>query len=144
MTYSAAVLDEFSVYKQNMEKYLKDIAGVYEQYVSKTESLFAEYENKFSERYTSFESTLDKWDEELLRAYTEFMAKIQLFQTEAEAEFNTWFEGIKDKLGEDIAGSLQLQIEELAATIDGSGSRQRKAERKQKRRWQSLTRGLLR
>ena len=118
-TYSAAVLDEFSVYKQNMEKYLKDIAGVYEQYVSKTESLFAEYENKFSERYTSFESTLDKWDEELLRAYTEFMAKIQLFQTEAETEFNTWFEGIKDKLGEDIAGSLQLQIEELAATIDG-------------------------
>ena len=117
--YSAAVLDEFSAYKQNMEKYLKDIAGVYEQYVSKTESLFAEYENKFSERYTSFESTLDKWDEELLRAYTEFMAKIQLFQTEAETEFNTWFEGIKDKLGEDIAGSLQLQIEEMAATIDG-------------------------
>ena len=96
-TYSAAVLDEFSVYKQNMEKYLKEIAGVYEQYVSKTESLFAEYENKFNERYTSFESTLDKWDEELLKAYTEFMAKIQLFQTEAENEFNTWFEGIKDK-----------------------------------------------
>lgn len=118
-TYSAAVLDEFSVYKQNMEKYLKDIAGVYEQYVSKTEGLFAEYENKFSERYTSFESTLDKWDEELLRAYTEFMAKIQFFQTEAETEFNTWFEGIKGKLGEDIAGSLQLQIEELSATIDG-------------------------
>ena len=118
-TYSAAVLDEFSVYKQNMEKYLKEIAGVYEQYVSKTESLFAEYENKFNERYTSFESTLDKWDEELLKAYTEFMAKIQLFQTEAETEFNTWFEGIKDKLGEDIAGSLQLQIEELAETIDG-------------------------
>lgn len=118
-TYSAAVLDEFSAYKQSMEKYLKEIAGVYEQYVSKTESLFAEYENKFNERYTSFESTLDKWDEELLKAYTEFMAKIQLFQTEAENEFNTWFEGIKDKLGEDIAGSLQLQIEELAATIDG-------------------------
>lgn len=45
--------------------------------------------------------------------------KNSAFQTEAEAEFNTWFEGIKDKLGEDIAGSLQLQIEELAATIDG-------------------------
>ena len=116
-TYSAAVLDEFSVYKQNMEKYLKDIAGVYEQYVSKTESLFAEYENKFSERYTSFESTLDKWDKELLRAYTEFMAKIKLFQSDAENEFNTWFESIKDKLGEDIAGSLQLQIEELAAAM---------------------------
>lgn len=118
-TYSQAVLDEFSVYKQDMEKYLKDIAGVYQEYISKTENLFAQYESHFNERYTEFGNTLDNWDEELLKAYTEFMAKINLFQSEAETEFNTWFENIKDKLGEDIAGSLQLQIEELAATIDG-------------------------
>lgn len=31
-TYSAAVLDEFSTYKQNMEKYLTEIAGVYDSY----------------------------------------------------------------------------------------------------------------
>lgn len=116
--YSQAVLDEFSVYKQDMEKYLKEIAGVYQEYISKTENLFAQYESQFNERYTEFGNTLDNWDEELLKAYTDFMAKINLFQTEAETEFNTWFEGIKDKLGEDIAGSLQLQIEELAATID--------------------------
>lgn len=116
--YSQAVLDEFSVYKQNMEKYLKDIAGVYQEYISKTENLFAQYESQFNERYTEFGNTLDNWDEELLKAYTDFMAKINLFQSEAETEFNTWFEGIKDKLGEDIAGSLQLQIEELAAVIN--------------------------
>lgn len=116
--YSQAVLDEFSVYKQDMEKYLKDIAGVYQEYISKTENLFAQYESQFNERYTEFGNTLDNWDEELLKAYTDFMAKINLFQSEAETEFDTWFEGIKDKLGEDIAGSLQLQIEELAATID--------------------------
>ena len=116
--YSQAVLDEFSVYKQDMEKYLKDIAGVYQEYISKTENLFAQYESQFNERYTEFGNTLDNWDEELLKAYTDFMAKINLFQSEAETEFNTWFEGIKDKLGEDIAGSLQLQIEELAAVIN--------------------------
>lgn len=37
-TYSAAVLDEFSAYKQSMEKYLTEIAGVYDSYVSKTEA----------------------------------------------------------------------------------------------------------
>ena len=116
-TYSAAVLDEFSAYKQSMEKYLTEIAGVYDSYVSKTEGLFAQYESQFNERYSSFESTLDNWDKELLSAYTEFMAKIKLFQSDAENEFNTWFESIKDKLGEDIAGSLQLQIEELAAAM---------------------------
>lgn len=116
-TYSAAVLDEFSAYKQSMEKYLTEIAGVYDSYVSKTEGLFAQYESRFNERYSSFESTLDNWDKELLNAYTDFMAKIKLFQSDAENEFNTWFESIKDKLGEDIAGSLQLQIEELAAAM---------------------------
>lgn len=116
-TYSAAVLDEFSTYKQNMEKYLTEIAGAYDSYVSKTEGLFAQYESQFNERYSSFESTLNNWDNELLSAYTDFMAKIKLFQSDAENEFNTWFESIKDKLGEDIAGSLQLQIEELAAAM---------------------------
>ena len=96
---------------------LTEIAGVYDSYVSKTEGLFAQYESQFNERYSSFESTLDNWDKELLSAYTEFMAKIKLFQSDAENEFNTWFESIKDKLGEDIAGSLQLQIEELAAAM---------------------------
>ena len=45
-TYSAAVLDEFSAYKQSMEKYLTEIAGVYDSYVSKTEGLFAQYERQ--------------------------------------------------------------------------------------------------
>ena len=40
--YSQAVLDEFSVYKRDMEKYLKDIAGVYQEYINKTENLFAQ------------------------------------------------------------------------------------------------------
>ena len=60
-TYSAAVLDEFSAYKQSMEKYLTEIAGVYDSYVSKTEGLFAQYESQFNERYSSFESTLDNF-----------------------------------------------------------------------------------
>ena len=104
--------------KERREMYrVTEIAGVYDSYVSKTEGLFAQYESQFNERYSSFESTLDNWDKELLSAYTEFMAKIKLFQSDAENEFNTWFESIKDKLGEDIAGSLQLQIEELAAAM---------------------------
>ncbi|MCM1219288.1 MAG: hypothetical protein NC548_32820 [Lachnospiraceae bacterium] len=117
-TYSQAVLDEFSVYKQDMEKYLSEIAGVYEHYITITESLFTQYENQFSDRYNVFENTLDNWDAELLNAYTAFMAKITLFQTEAESEFNAWFEDIKEKLGGDIAGSLQLQIDGLADKVE--------------------------
>lgn len=116
-TYSQAVLDEFSVYKQDMDKYLKDIAGVYNEYISRTESLFAAYESKFDDRYNAFENELDQKENELLNAYTDFVAKITLFQSEAETEFNTWFQSIKDKLGEDAAGSLQLEIDGLTEAV---------------------------
>ena len=115
--YSQAVLDEFSVYKQDMEKYLKDIAGVYQEYISRTENLFAQYESQFNERYTEFGNTLDNWDAELLKAYTAFMANMQLFQTEAQNDFNAWFEAIKGQLGEDAAGQLQLEIDRLTAAV---------------------------
>ena len=62
-TYSAAVLDEFSAYKQSMEKYLTEIAGVYDSYVSKTEAYLHSMRASFNERYSSFESTLDNWEQ---------------------------------------------------------------------------------
>lgn len=116
-TYSTAVLDEFSVYKQNMETYLTQLAGIYENYVTQTESLFAQYESRFNDRYSTFENTLDNWDAELLKAYTAFMANMQLFQTEAQNDFNAWFEAIKGQLGEDAAGQLQLEIDGLTKAV---------------------------
>lgn len=117
--YSQAVLDEFSVYKQSMETYLAEIAGIYSEYVSKTESLFATYESSFNDRYNSFENTLDGWENQLRDTYTEFVAKMQLFKIEAENDFNAWFESIKGKLGEDAAGKLQLEIDGLTAAVQG-------------------------
>ncbi len=116
-TYSAAVLDEFSVYKQSMEKYLSELQGIYDNYVRRTESLFTQYEAGFEERYKEFESTVNGWEQELLAAYTDFVAKIQLFESSAENDFNTWFESIKGKLGEDAAGQLQLEIDDLTAAV---------------------------
>ena len=41
------------------------------------------------------------------------MYKRQTYEGEQTAAFNTWFAGIKGKLNEDIAGSLQNQITEV-------------------------------
>lgn len=116
--YSNAVLDEFSVYKQAMENYLFSIEGVYNQYVAKTEALFTQYETEFTDRYGTFTNTLETWETELLKAYTDFVANIKLFEGEAEADFNAWFESIKGKLGEDVAGALEQDIEQLTATVN--------------------------
>ncbi len=116
-TYSAAVLEEFREYKQGMETYLAQLAGIYENYVTRTESLFAQYESSFSERYSMFEGTLDGWDAELLKAYNCFMEDMRSFQTNAERDFTAWFENIKGQLGEDAAGNLQNEINSINAAI---------------------------
>ena len=116
-TYSAAVLDEFSVYKQNMETYLTQLVGIYENYVTRTERLFTQYESQFNGRYDAFEETLSNWDAELLKGYNAFMANMQLFQTEAESDFNEWFKNIKGQLGEDAAGNLQNEINSINAAL---------------------------
>lgn len=116
--YSNAVMDEFSVYKQAMENYLFTIEGVYNQYVAKTEALFTQYETEFTDRYSTFTNTLEEWEAELLKAYTAFVASITLFEGEAEADFNAWFESIKGRLGEDVAGALELEIEQLTAAVE--------------------------
>lgn len=118
-TYRTAVLDEFGVYKQDMETYLAQLAGVHNDYVTKTESLFTQYENQFGERYDAFGNTLDGWDAELLKAYSAYMANAELFQTEAREKFDTWFENVKGQLGEDAAGNLQLEIDGIRDELQG-------------------------
>ena len=105
-TYSAAVLEEFDTYKQDMETYLTQLAEIYENYVTRTESLFTQYESQFNERYTTFENTLNRWG-----------ADMRLFQAEAEKDFNAWFEAIKGQLGEDAAGNLQNEINSINAAL---------------------------
>ena len=111
-------MDEFSVYKQAMENYLFTIEGVYNQYIAKTEALFTQYEAELTDRYNTFSNTLESWEAELLKAYTDFVASIKLFEGEAEADFNAWFESIKGRLGGDIAGALELEIEGLTAAVE--------------------------
>lgn len=119
-TYSNEVLEEFNAYKQNMEVYLTQLEGIYENYVNQTEGLFQRFERQFEERYNTFENTLNNWDAEFLKAYNDFLENMQNFKTGAENDFNAWFERMKNKLSEDAAGNLQLQIDNLEGAASES------------------------
>lgn len=47
---------------------------------------------------------------------SEFDNWFNTWTTDSSAKFNTWFDTIKGKLSSDVAGSLQLQIDELKAS----------------------------
>lgn len=58
--------------------------------------------------------TVKEADTETL--YAQIQSDLAEFKTNEQAEFIEWFNSIKDKLGEDLAGNLQLQIDDINDT----------------------------
>lgn len=82
----------------------------------------AEYESWVAASKKDYED----WTDEQKEQYLEWITRQQLdfrewYDTHTKTwtkEFNDWFENIKDKLSSDIAGSLQLQIDDQQKLID--------------------------
>lgn len=81
------------------------------EYGSQLNNFIADYIKKSNTTFESFENSLMV----MLNNYKELTAK---FQSEAEEEFEAWFENIKSRWSEDAAGSLQLQIDHTNTKLD--------------------------
>ena len=73
-------------------------------------NLYEEFQTYFTTQKELFKSSGDSSLAQIEKTYEEHMTTYEGEQT---AAFNTWFAGIKGKLNEDIAGSLQNQITEV-------------------------------
>lgn len=74
------------------------VSGVIEQVDMTT--LFNQYQSWFEEKQAQSDTDYQQWFND--------------FSELSETEFNVWFNTIKNKLNEDVAGSLQTQIDELS------------------------------
>lgn len=61
---------------------------------------------------------------QLLAAYQEYTRNMDKYTTEARADFEAWFQAVKDALSGDVAGNLKNQIDELRAGVDNLKSLQ--------------------
>lgn len=86
-------------------------------------SLIAQWEAQWNEWLTQQKKETDEFqktsEEEFTAWSNERKQEITNFQQSSEASFIAWFENIKDKLGEDPAGGLQNQVDELKASVTG-------------------------
>lgn len=102
--------------EEQKQAYLNFIAEKqlnYEQFVDKSEKDYTEYTESKKDAFDLFvsqsENNYNEWTEEQKAEYQKW------YETHTVAwsnEFTQWFESIKDKLSGDIAGNLQLQIDE--------------------------------
>lgn len=91
-------------------------------------NLYEEFQTYFTTQKELFKSSGDSSYQELTQYFVNLKAQgdsslaqiektyeehMTTYESEQTAAFNTWFAGIKGKLNEDIAGSLQNQITEV-------------------------------
>lgn len=104
------------------------VTGVVDQI--DTTTLFSQFEAYLEEFKANNEAEFASWTEEQRAAYLAWIATQESdFDTWYNAhtvawqnQFTTWFQTIKDQLGEDVAGQLQNQINVLEDKLNGKAT----------------------
>lgn len=109
-----AYLDYVAYQKGLYDRYIAELQQDYDTWTSEKKTEWSQWVTQQESDFTTWvlnEKTIyEDWTEAQRLAYTGWYdIHTQLWET----QFNEWFDNIKNKLSEDIAGSLQEQIDKL-------------------------------
>ena len=82
-----------------------------------TSVFFAQLDQFYTEFVSKTEADYRLSREEYLAMCKDIVDTLNTFEKTAESDFDTWFDTIKGKLAGDIAGALQIQIDNLTQTV---------------------------
>lgn len=82
-----------------------------------TSVFFAQLDQFYTEFVSKTEADYRLSREEYLAMCQDIVDTLNTFEKTAESDFDTWFDTIKGKLAGDIAGALQIQINNLTQTV---------------------------
>lgn len=114
-----AYFDEFkTVYEADFETWTEEQKQAYIDYITNKQDAYDEWTSQKISEYEQFvntsESDYNQWTNDQKEKY---IAWYDAHTIAWEAEFESWFDGIKDILSGDVAGNLQLEIEELQKKV---------------------------
>lgn len=97
-----------------------DLYTAFQNYFTTQKGLFEDTADATQEDFTAYVEGLEAQGDSIIQTIkTDYSKKIADFETQQEQLFNTWFEFVKNQLGEDVAGNLQNQIDSLDVKTDG-------------------------
>lgn len=97
-----------------------DLYTAFQNYFTTQKGLFEDTADATQEDFTAYVEGLEAQGDSIIQTIkTDYSKEIADFETQQEQLFNTWFEFVKNQLGEDVAGNLQNQINSLDVKTDG-------------------------
>lgn len=101
-----------------------DLYTAFQNYFNTQKGLFEDTANATQQGFNEYvEGLKAEGDSAILTIKTDYRNEITDFENQQEELFNTWFNFIKNQLGQDVAGNLQNQIEKLDIKTDGFEAR---------------------
>lgn len=81
------------------------------------DNFFALYRQQAADLYAQYQTALAGDQSNAAQAYTDFTAQLDAYKTQAESDFETWFDSIKGTLGTDPAGQLAAEVTDLQSRV---------------------------
>lgn len=97
-----------------------DLYTAFQNYFNTQKGLFEDTADATQAGFNAYVEELEAQGDSIIQSIqTDYRSEITAFENQQEQLFNTWFEFIKNQLGEDVAGNLQNQIDSLDVKTDG-------------------------
>lgn len=97
-----------------------DLYTAFQNYFTTQKGLFEDTADATQEDFTAYVEGLEAQGDSIIQTIkTDYSKEIAAFESQQEQLFNTWFEFVKNQLGENVAGNLQNQIDSLDVKTDG-------------------------
>ena len=97
-----------------------DLYEAFQNYFTTQKGLFENEADSKQDGFTAYITALKAEGDNVINSLkTDYRTEMDTFESQQQALFTTWFEFIKNQLGEDVAGNLQNQIDALEVKTDG-------------------------
>lgn len=97
-----------------------DLYEAFQNYFNTQKELFEDEADATQAGFTAYVAALRvQGDQAIDSIETDYRAEMDVFESQQQALFTTWFDFIKGQLGSDAAGNLQNQINALDTKTDG-------------------------
>lgn len=97
-----------------------DLYEAFQNYFNTQKGLFEDEADATQADFTAYVAALRvEGDQAIDSIKVDYRAEMDVFESQQQALFTTWFDFIKGQLGSDVAGNLQNQINALDTKTDG-------------------------
>lgn len=97
-----------------------DLYEAFQNYFNTQKGLFENEADDTQADFTAYIAALRAQGDQAIESIeVDYRAEMDVFESQQQALFTTWFDFIKGQLGSDVAGNLQNQINALATKTDG-------------------------